>query len=419
MTKYWGGPWVWNSVNPAMVSYVAPGASFALVDLRNMETQSQNNYAGGVGNGLFCTEDTEDLGADYTLLGIGAHITEVIPEMGASSAWNSLFGVQPQGTYLVDWLAYTLTDGSDVDGVTGPKPLMPGVGPPINETVIHLAGHSVIWRGAVNVRSGNSKHEKNIRDRYQKDLKAMFDTEPDDDHWRKYLSSLKEKTGQHWDDADEDYLLDKDMKKKAKKDKSRALAHSTTYTESWPTTGGLTSSQDLGWANIEQIVDMSVVSNQLNKTMTGAFAFGRMTTDIATSDMFASMEFISRTGTSCAFGPVARKDSSATLTYYFVQVYLSTANPHKRVAGTYTDLGTGTYTPVANDIYKITTNGSTIEALRNDISIKSVTDTAISGNTYAGVMMHDNSSVNPITDNWSGGNIPVATTNKMIMGTYL
>lgn len=390
-----------------MPGYSAPGGSFALVDLRNMETQSQGNHTGGVGNGLFVTEDTEDLGSDYTLLGIGAHITEVIPEMGASSAWNSMFGVVPQGTYLVDYLAYTLTDGSDVEGVVSAKPLMPGVAPE-NEVLIHLAGHSVIWQRKVDVRNGNSKHEKAIRDRLQKDLKAMFDTEPDDTHWRKYLASLKEKTGQHWDDPDEDYLLTTALKSKSKKGKSRALAHSTTYTETWPTNGTYGStitSQDRGWTSVEVESGGSAVvsSNQIDATGSVVWLYFRMDTDLSSSDTDVHEDSVLIGGSSWN-AVISRKDSSATKTFYMYGKNFGNLYLYKRISGTYTEIQGEGKTSVANAVLKLTASGSTIEGSYNSIVETTNTDTSISSGTYCGLGIHKNGT-EATSDNWSGGSL--------------
>lgn len=394
MTKYWGGPWQWNDSNPAMASYVAPGGSFALVDLRNMETQSQGNHAGGVGNGLFATDDAVDLGSDYTLLGIGAHITEVIPEMGAASAWNSLFRVQPQGTYLVDYLAYTLTDGSDVDGIVSAKPLMPGSAP-VNETVIHLAGHSVIWRNVVDVRGGNSKHAKNIRERHQKDLQKLFDTEANDDIWRKNLAALKEKTGQHWNDPDEDYLLTAKMKAQSKQNGTRANPHNTLYEETWPINGAITSSQDLGWS--EYLGTFSVGSGRVGPTG-NSWNDARMTTALASSDNTCYGPLNSISGDHL-FGCLSRKDSSSTQTYYMVSYYKTsdTFGLHKVVAGSYTAFYSAAATLFAEDVMELTLRGSTIEGWWQGVMTHSQTDTAITSGVYAGITAYYNTGASALS----------------------
>jgi len=394
-----------------MFSYCPPDNAVAVVDLRNIPTQSVGNHSDGVGSGFFCTDYNIDLDSDYKLIGNGNHITEALPEFGASSAWQSMFGITPVGTYLVDWLAYTLTDGSDPDGLTGPKPLMPCVYP-TGEVVIELAGHSVVYRRRIELRVGNSTFVKKVRERVRKDLQLIADT-GDDFYWRQCLASLKEKYWQRWDDPDEDYLLTNRLKnkKKGKNGKCRAEPHSTTYTESWPSNGAITSGQNNGWS-FWLGTDMTVSSNQLTDSavFTG-WKYARMTSATSSSDTYAQAKFISRNGTLSSYAVIVRKDSSSTDTNYFGQWYQNDIYSQKVISGTPTTLGTSAQTPSANDILKNEANGSAIKVYKNGSSVISSTDTAISSNTYGGVGHYSNSH-KVISDDWEYGDLTSAVNRK-------
>lgn len=387
MTRYWAGPWQWSSAGPTP-HYRAPSGASALVDLRNIETQSAGNHAAGVGNGFFCTPDDVDLGSDYALLGQG-YITEVQTNASVRSAWQSMFGVVPQGDTLVDYLAYTLTDGSDPTGSSGPKPIVPCV-QPIGEVEIILAGHSVVWRRKMSVQNGQSKHAKAVRDLLRRELEDIAENDPDPTLWRKYLGSIKKKFGQRWNDESEDWVVSAKLKAKGKGKNSRTFADEprTSYTETWPSNGStITSGQDRGWA-YQTGSGLTVASTQLNITNT-TWARAYMTSAMSSADHYAEHTIISGINTSIAHAVCARASSSAD-TCYFADLYKITVDAirlYKVVAATYTQLVLdASYTTVANDVLKVEANGSSIKNYVNGGTAKqSATDTSITGILYAGV----------------------------------
>lgn len=413
MTKYYAGPWAWNSseTNP---HYAAPAGSSALIDLRTMAAQSAANHANGVGNGFFCTPDDVTLPSEYDLLGQG-YITEVATNNAVKSAWQTLYGVVPQGDKLIDYLSYTLGDGSDPDGDTAPKPLMPGSAPS-NEVQIVLSGHSVVYRRQMNIRSGPSNHAKAIRDRLQKDLQDITDS-GDDILWRKCLGFAKRKFGQAWDDPVEDWILTPKLKAKGKsknKDgsigKSRAIEPATTYTESWPTDGAITSSQDRTWTYIMGS-SLSVVGGVLRQPTGTEENHARMNSALSSSDVYSS-SVLKSYSEEVYYGTIARKDSNdATVTFYYdlIQRYSGSLYSYlyKYVAGTSTALATpGGYSSSINDVMKLETDGSSIKAYQNATERASATDTAISSGTYCGVWHKSRSTTSYMdTDDWECGDL--------------
>lgn len=83
-----------------------------------------------------------------------------------------------------------------------------------------------------------------------------------------------------------------------------------------------------------------------------------------------------------------RKDSTTTRTYYLFQATGTVYQLYKDVSASFTQLGANDVTvPVANDVFRIEANGSTIRAFINALpaSMSPQTDTAIAGNTRCGI----------------------------------
>ena len=423
MFKYWGGPWQWKD-DIVIPGYYAPDNTIASIDLRNMATQSSSNHFNGVGNGFFCTDSSIDLGSDYTLLGIGNHITETDPESGAKSAWNSLFGVLPTGNFLIDYLSFTLTNGSDPEGLSAPKPLIPGAAP-VGEVTISLEGHSVVFRRTINVSTGNSQHAKNVRDRLQKDIESIWDQ--DELLGRKVLGFNKRKFGQAWDDSNEDYLLTAKLKSKNKgsNGQCRAEKPETSYTETWPTAGTPGTGQDYGWGfQAGYTVGVAVSSGTLSNNNTATEWRIVMSSAVSGSDVTVYPKFLTYAGGVSHQYTMGRcAGTSDQTTFYGVYAYYTGSEYkhliYKFVSDSPTLISDGTNTLSNGDTWGLKAVGSTISRMKNGTSLADVTDTAISSGTYGGIGGYAQAT-GFASDDWvfsdyssGGGGSPIRGNRKM------
>lgn len=389
MTRYYAGPPEWRTQG-LITGYAAPAGVFSWIDLRNMGTQSAANHSSGVGNGFFCTPDDVSLPSEYTLIGTG-DLRETNISGQAKSAWASLYGVSLNGgvNTILDALSYTLGDGSDPDGDTAPKPLMPGVLPQ-NEALIELAGHSVVYRRKLNLISGTSDHAKKCRDRMQKDLAEIAET--DDALFRKCLGRMKEKCGLRWDSPNEGWLLHAKVKDKGKGSNGKTIAErpASVFMESFPSNSAITTGQDLGWSMFMGSL-ITAASGTISCAADSTHHKGRMTSATSSSDTYSQILITDAKTAACngAISTQTRKDSSGTQTCYDAQVFRSASDLWylgKYIAGVYTALHTSTATPAG--ILKQTSSGSGISATMNGGSSLGATDTAISSGTYGGVGLY-------------------------------
>lgn len=150
----------------------------------------------------------------------------------------------------------------------------------------------------------------------------------------------------------------------------------------------VSSGAPFGWTEIAGAWE--ILSNQLKGNDSG-FARGviRADSDLSSADHYAQCDWISDDGgTSRRRGPIARKDSAATKTFYCTCKDGGTSGSlilSKSIAGTLTDLDTDSISFTTPDTFRVTCNGSSIEHFLNGVSRGSVTDTDISGNLRTGI----------------------------------
>ena len=143
------------------------------------------------------------------------------------------------------------------------------------------------------------------------------------------------------------------------------------------------------WTELEG--DWDVVSNQAS-AISGQPCLARADTDMATDDHLTEFTVITVTRSSAALGmgPICRKDSTATLTYYLwwgaTDAGGSNHYLYKVIAGTATQLGaTATNDLVANELMRVRADGSTIDGSIDGVVITSVADTEIVDKLRGGI----------------------------------
>ena len=166
------------------------------------------------------------------------------------------------------------------------------------------------------------------------------------------------------------------------------------------------------WAWTELGGDLDVVSNALQFTATQATA--RADADLSSGDHYSQA---AQTGGGGTAGPLFRKDSTATLTYYAVRVASDEWLTTKVSAGTFTGIGTDTtgLTLVAGDVLKGEASGTTISRYRNGSLQNSVTDSAIGSNLRCGIWSNN---TNRVMDSFEAGDLAAGLSIPVAMHQY-
>lgn len=193
-----------------------------------------------------------------------------------------------------------------------------------------------------------------------------------------------------------------------------AIAWATTLAlETFPTDGNLNGSTQVhAWTEFFGTA-LDVSSNKA-RGQGSATCEARADVDLATDDMevYATITATVTGGSEIRIGVIGRKDSTTTRDFYGAHgVYSATPEYRlmKRVAGTNTTLGTNAQDPVDGDVVKLRSDGSSHSAYVNGVEIVSpVTDTAVTGNTRAGIMyIGANASDVGTLDDWKAYDYPL------------
>ena len=249
---------------------------------------------------------------------------------------------------------------------------------------IHLGGYSVIESKKLIPQV--SPEWTQVRAVLQEDYRRIKN-EGSDQH-RRVLSALQEK-----------YAVDYREFIPSNLPIESPLPHHTTINENWNCVNSDSLTCQLTWTEIES--DLDIVTNAVEKGIVDAnWAFARADTDLATADHYSQATILNLVSTNIVSRALmARKDGTATLTFYLADLVFQTSahswRTFRRVAGTFTAIGTDKTTPApaANDILKIEVNGSTIRRLINGVENDSVTDTNITGNLRCGVGIYEDAGV--------------------------
>jgi hypothetical protein len=191
-----------------------------------------------------------------------------------------------------------------------------------------------------------------------------------------------------------------------------ALAWATTLaTETWTCADNASLTCVHTWTEFTNTV-WSIATNRASMSSSGTFqAEARNDSTLATDDMEVQVTLISTTITGSGFdrcGVIARKENSATRTFYSFFADDNNTDQQwilgKRVAGTFTSLGTNSTNPAPNDVMTIRVDGSSVSGLVNASTLISpVTDTDITGFTYGGIAGASNATTAAcVLDNWIG-----------------
>ena len=361
-----------------------PPGTLGLVDLRTIEQQSSPGVSMGVG--FFATQ--QDLSPAYTLLGQGD-----CRELASTPMMRDIFaarvGYRPNGQTLCDLLWDVLTQGSDPTGMSQPRPMMPMPGGMLE---LHLGGHSLVKSAPF--RWGDAPTAK-IQELLRLEFRQHFDDADQGrippGHHRRVLDYWCEKYRLQGKDEWKQFVPT-DLHKHV----PGRLKHATTISDEFTAANGTILYSHSGggftWTEVRVLADdPTIVSNQLQANGS-TFHFARAESDLSSDDMLTECidcNFGS-TSVSNSAGAIARIDGNlfaAVNMYNFRHQGNNSYVLQKYVAGTVTNLATGSVATTANERIGCSANGSTVDGQVNSAVQASVTDTSVVGFTRSGLMI--------------------------------
>lgn len=373
--KTYLGPWQWGDAGGEL-GWLPPPGCLGAVDLRTLPEMAQAGGSPGVG----CFVTSGALPSEYTLLGNGdPGETKTTGKLRA--AWASVAGFAATGDTLDRLLLDHLTRGSDPDGESAPKPLMPSR---------RGRGHWLELRLHRNVRNrpfafGEDPDDtERVRTLLRREFRALMRDAgkgrlKDRHHHLRVLDFWCEQHGV----ADWREFVPPDLRA----DVPGRLRHETTLNESWPTNGTtLSSGQNLTWT--ETSGNLEVRGGRLGDVGENDYSEARCEHDLSSADHYAQCAVYDITGgTNTEARAMARFDAAARTHYiYYRQSGISTNRVlAKRVAGTFTSLNSSAAgEPADGTLIKCEISGSSLIGYDAGSANISTTDTSISGGVRCG-----------------------------------
>jgi hypothetical protein len=180
----------------------------------------------------------------------------------------------------------------------------------------------------------------------------------------------------------------------------------TVLTESFNKADADTLGPDQTW--VEDLGDIDVVSSRAQHT-TGT-TFARVTTSLATDDHYVQATVRANTDGDCNPGVAARKEASATLTFYMVDAKFSDnlTRLFRAVNNSFTSIGSDIGTTFASNtdyLLRLEVNGDNVKTFVDGTPKHDLTDTTISGNLQCGIRGDTTGGIAIMWDNWEAGDI--------------
>ena len=159
----------------------------------------------------------------------------------------------------------------------------------------------------------------------------------------------------------------------------------TTITESFNQTDSTTLGPDLSWTELSGTWETK--SNAVAKTVgTNQYDRARADSDLASSDHYSQVVMAFPVG-GTYHGPACRMASDTANTFYgLVSSNSDPISPYliKFVAGSQTNLSSGSTAVSAGQVHKVEANGTAIKGYFDGIETNGVTDSSIPGNVRCG-----------------------------------
>lgn len=185
----------------------------------------------------------------------------------------------------------------------------------------------------------------------------------------------------------------------------------TTIAESFNTANSDTLGPDLTW--VEDVGDVDIVSNRARGITAGA-AVARAAHSLDGDNQYAEIVAYTAANVNVGVGPIARKDASATQTYYLFTIAYGGVNYevtlYKAVAGTFTALGAISVAVTWSNggTLRIECNRTTIRGLINGAEVISRTDSSIASGAHTGIRYYNTTSLAIEADSFAAGDLTAA-----------
>lgn len=366
--RYYLGPWVWS--NTIGGSFNPPEGCISVVDLAPLPDQSITGSDRPIG--FFAQpENLPQLDSAWELIATG-DCREINSDNSMKSLFQSIISFRPNGDKLVDLLYDCLIDGSDVDGQTGPMPLVPTID---GNLELHLGGHSIVK--TENFQFGkNHRHQIKIQQLLRRQFRDVHNVDPV--HARRCLDWNCEK-----------YRIDKgnpsNWRQLVPQDLhghvQGPLPHSTSYSESFNTADSSTLGPDLTWTELSNV--WSIVSNRA-EYYSGSAQPARAEHSVSGTDQNCDLDCWIPSNS--LIGPTVRFSASEH-TNYVAWYYSSDSKIYltKFVNAVQTNMTSVTISHTNGDTYRMQCNGSTLKGYQEGVERISLTDTSITDNLRGGM----------------------------------
>jgi hypothetical protein len=165
------------------------------------------------------------------------------------------------------------------------------------------------------------------------------------------------------------------------------------------------------WTNTDSS-SWGISSNQAHCTATGgdSFAFTVWNANAFPNDQYSQITISSLAALTGLICPGVRMSLSAE-TSYFCQELSNTLYIVKMVAGSNTNLTSGSYTPAVGDVIYLSAVGTTLTAKVNGTTVLTTTDSSISSGSagMGGLFIGNSTLVTP----WTGGNFVSSVKHRL------
>lgn len=421
----------WQVANDEFGTYwTTPEGCLGAIDLASAAQIEASDPTQPRGLGLFLV-DSVPAGWDGATLS-SDHPLDAKVDGALLDAWQALTGYRPSGDTVADILYDHMTFGADPAGLDRCLPLLPGLDMQIP-----------LWLGGQMLKSmpfsyGNCDYSAVVKAVLVNQLAATLNpsgtlnkttsvgmsvsdvaSAPMDDTLalqaadflcEKYASGSPLTKEQIFDDVKVDAGFTAD---------AELVPHETSLSESFNQADSTTLGPDQAWTEV--LGNLQTASNIVQIVSTsGDICMARCNTALSGVDQYAQIDQnLSTEATTTRFwGPACRYSASAN-TAYVARQFGGSSNVGifrlaKLIAGTYTNLGTGTSGRPINSTAKIQASGTTITIYVNGSLIETITDSAIDGSTVGGknagfVMQGRQASFS--CDNWAAADLAAATVN--------
>lgn len=361
---------------PGIPCYAAADSIYGLIDCVPTQLDSEEDVNYGIG-----LSDTPLASDEYHYcLGQG-NPTELQLDGNGQEAWQSVMKFKPSQGTIAQAIAQHFMQGGDPVGLDCMKPLTAGLD---RNLEIYLGSSEPIWKHTI---SGLSDPLVLPVLKTEAEGLAQIYTEQGETQYRYGLGAVR---GKYNTRPIKDLLkLIPELSNRPDLPQLDELIPQTVKTETWPSTGAITSGQDNTW---------SVVSGSVTVSPAGTLILSTLNTDcqgligytFGGSDHTAQFTTaVTTPGGTGGNGVYSRCDAAISNGYLMYNAGGKFAS-YKKVSGGYTNLSGFTGTIVANDVLLQSIVGSTLLIKQNGTQRDSRTDTAVSTGTRSATYQYSN-----------------------------